>query len=710
MQTTDLPILEFLKNAAQLKLPLYQRWYDWKTDHCDRLLDDALRTGSDPGINNHYVGTITTVSPHPSQGVWPRPLTVVDGQQRLATLSLLLEAIAQNMPGADAPDGFAPDQIRARFLRDPQETGDRCHKLLLTHNDRDTLLGILHPDKPLPPDPSPRLMENFRHFTSKIRRFSTPELHALCKGIAQFMIVHMALHPSLDNAQQIFESMNDTGLPLSPCDLIRNFLLMDQDERLQAEIYTRHLLPLEKEFGRNNFDEEFATFVRAFLALRTGQRPPQAEIYRSFKEYAASTPVRQAPRTALTEDLHTLGRFYCAISRETEKDPQLRAAFGRLLELRAETALPLLLRLYQEWACGCLQKDEFARIARTVENYLVRRAVCTLHPGSHIHTFTRLARSSELGPRGHFDYVNTQLLLQSETARFPSDEEFRHTLKSADLYSRPCAQHVLASLENHDSREFLPLDDYSVEHIMPQQSPLPPAWRRELGRKHQRIHDRWVHTLGNLTLTRYNPELGARSFADKRDAEGGYRSSRLRTLNADLRKAPAWTRKALKRRGQRLSRIALSVWPYPSVSAATLEEARERARRIWTVEDHPQLQPGTPMRELYDLICQAFAKLDLQQPEPLRNYISFKAGGANVVDIIPLRHQLKCYLNTTLGQLSDPHGMAVAHPRSKHSGTGDVLVVVQTASQVPALVELVRQVLDQQQTQSDALDSSHSAS
>ena len=210
------------------------------------------------GINNHYVGTITTVSPHPSEGVWSNPPTVVDGQQRLATLSLLLEAIAQIMPGADAPEGFVPDHIRARFLLDPLATGDRCHKLLLTHNDRDTLIGILDPHKSLPSDPSPRLMENFHHFKSKIARFSTPELQALCNGIARFMIVHMALYPGLDNAQQIFESMNDTGLPLSPSDLIRNVLLIEQRKELQKQIDTDHPKPLEEKFGPSNFDEEIA--------------------------------------------------------------------------------------------------------------------------------------------------------------------------------------------------------------------------------------------------------------------------------------------------------------------------------------------------------------------------------------------------------------------------------------------------------------------
>ena len=710
MQANDLPILDFIRNAVQLRLPLYQRWYDWTTDHCDRLLEDALRTGSDSAIDNHYVGTITTMLPPDAKRTASHPLTVIDGQQRLATLSLLLGAIAQNIPGADAPDGFTPEKIRARYLMDPQESDDRRYKLLLTDNDRDTLLGILHPEKSLPPDPSPRLMENYNHFMSRISGFSTPHVHALCIGINRFRIVHVALSPSEDNAQQIFESMNDTGLPLSPCDLIRNFLLMDQDEELQAEIYTRHLRPLEKEFGRRNFDEEFATFVRAFLALRTGQRPPQAETYRSFKEYAASTPVRQAPRIKLTEDLHNLGLYYCAVSRGTEQDPELRQAFQRLLKLRAEPALPLLLRLYQEWASGHLQKAEFARIVGTVESYLVRRTVCAIHPSPHIYTFTRLARASELGPESHFDYVNTQLLLQPETARFPSNEEFAHTLKTADLYSRPCVHHVLASLENHNTKEYLPLRDYSVEHVMPQQSPLPSEWRKTLGRNHQRIHDRWVHTLGNLTLTRYNSELGSRSFAKKKKAKGGYEDSRIRTLNVDLCEATAWTRKALKRRGRRLAGLALSVWPYPTVPAAMLEEARERARRTWTIDDHSQLQPGRPMRELYDLVCRAFAKLELDQPEPLRKYISFKAGGTNVVDIIPLHDRLRCHLNSKKEQLSDPHRMLVALLRSKHPGSGDVYAEINTSGQIPALVELVRQVLDRQQAQSGQRDSSANAS
>ena len=508
MQANDLPILDFIRNAVQLRLPLYQRWYDWTTDHCDRLLEDALRTGSDSAIDNHYVGTITTMLPPDAKRTASHPLTVIDGQQRLATLSLLLGAIAQNIPGADAPDGFTPEKIRARYLMDPQESDDRRYKLLLTDNDRDTLLGILHPEKSLPPDPSPRLMENYNHFMSRISGFSTPHVHALCIGINRFRIVHVALSPSEDNAQQIFESMNDTGLPLSPCDLIRNFLLMDQDEELQAEIYTRHLRPLEKEFGRRNFDEEFATFVRAFLALRTGQRPPQAETYRSFKEYAASTPVRQAPRIKLTEDLHNLGLYYCAVSRGTEQDPELRQAFQRLLKLRAEPALPLLSGSTRNGRAAISKRlNSPGSSARWKATWSAVPFALSIPAPIFTHSHDWPAQAN-WGQR----VTSTTSTRNSSCSRrprvFPSNEEFAHTLKTADLYSRPCVHHVLASLENHNTKEYLPLRDYSVEHVMPQQSPLPSEWRKTLGRNHQRIHDRWVHTLGNLTLTQV--QFGAR--------------------------------------------------------------------------------------------------------------------------------------------------------------------------------------------------------
>ena len=114
MDTRVTLLLPFIRNAPQLEVPLFQRWYDWDISHCERLWDDAMRVGSDPAIHNHYLGAVTTTSPHPSEGAWEGPTTLVDGQQRLTSVSLLLEAIARHMPANDAPRGFAPDQIRAR--------------------------------------------------------------------------------------------------------------------------------------------------------------------------------------------------------------------------------------------------------------------------------------------------------------------------------------------------------------------------------------------------------------------------------------------------------------------------------------------------------------------------------------------------------------------------------------------------------------------
>ena len=294
MDANVISLLSFMRNVSQLRLPLYQRWYKWEISDCDRLWDDAMRVGSDPDTGRHYMGAITTMFPDPCHDASDGPTTLVDGQQRLATSSLLLEAIARHMPAQDAPPGFAPNQIRARYLMDPLETGEERYKLVLTHSDRQTLFGLLHEDALLPPDPSPNLVETFNHYCRKVRRLSTPELHALCAGITKFMIVHITLHSLLDDAYQIFESLNDRGRLLSPSDLIRLYLLMHEQDDMQQQIHASHLLPLEIEFGRDDYDRNHAAFVRAFLTLRTGQRPPQTEIHPAFKTYANSAAIRQA--------------------------------------------------------------------------------------------------------------------------------------------------------------------------------------------------------------------------------------------------------------------------------------------------------------------------------------------------------------------------------------------------------------------------------
>ena len=319
MQVIDLPLLQFLRNASQLILPIYQRRYRWTTQTYDRLIADALRVGTDPGICSHYVGMITTVSPHPSNGPWQASLTVVDGQQRITTLLMSLAILARYLPGDNTSLGLTPGQIGPYLLWNPHEEGDRRHKLLLTPFDRQTLLGLIHPEESLPEDPSPRLLQNFRHMERRIGQLSPEKLEMLCAGICKLMIVHTVLHPDIDDAQQIFETMNSTGQALDDSDLIRNFLLMNHSSDIQQQIHADCLLPMEREFGRDDYEMHFAIHARAFLALRTGNRPRQADLYTSFKEYASDTAVREAAPDALARDLRTLGQHYCAIMHGREE-------------------------------------------------------------------------------------------------------------------------------------------------------------------------------------------------------------------------------------------------------------------------------------------------------------------------------------------------------------------------------------------------------
>ena len=227
MKATEAKLLDFLKKPDQFVIPIYQRTYSWGEKHCKQLWNDILRTGKDDSILSHFIGSIVYIESDLYQASNRHPLLVIDGQQRLTTVSLLIEALAryiseQNMK--ELMDGFSEEKLRGYYLINPLESGEKRYKLLLTQTDRDSLLALID-DKPLPAPPSLRIKENFEFFEKKIKELGS-DVESLCKGLQKLIIVDISLVRNQDDPQLIFESMNSTGLGLSQADLIRNFILM----------------------------------------------------------------------------------------------------------------------------------------------------------------------------------------------------------------------------------------------------------------------------------------------------------------------------------------------------------------------------------------------------------------------------------------------------------------------------------------------------
>lgn len=367
--------------------------------------------------------------------------------------------------------------------------------------------------------------------------------------------------------------------------------------------------------------------------------------------------------------------------------------FQDLRELRVDVAYPFLLELYADYRGGLLGRDDLLAAVRLVEAYVFRRAVCSIPTNSLNKTFANFARG--LRKDRYLESIKTYLLRLKSYRRFPSDEEFRREIETRDLYNFRVRTYWLRRIENHGRKERVLVDEYTIEHIMPQNEDLPDAWRRALGSAWERVHQTWLNTLGNLTLTGYNSEYSDRPFREKRDMEGGFRDSPLR-VNQGLGQLDDWNETSIRARAERLSRIALQVWPAPVVPDAILSAYESDAElSSYSISDHPQLLSGD-VRDLFEAFRREVLALDSCVTETfLKLYVAYKAE-TNFVDVVPQARQLKLSLNIDSADVNDPRGLCVDVSGRGRWGNGDVEVMLTSMDDLPYVVGLVRQSLEAQ--------------
>ncbi len=692
MKATEAKLLNFLKKSPQFIVPIYQRTYSWTHRQCRQLWDDILRAGPRDDVAAHFVGSIVYIEKGIYQVTSQSPLLVIDGQQRLTTVSLLLEALARHVGDVEPVDGFSAKKIRDFYLLDPREEGERAYKLLLTKTDRDTLLALVR-QKPLPTEPSVRIVENFRFFTERIATLDG-DLTALCLGLAKLVVVDIALSRDQDNPQLIFESMNSTGLELTQADLIRNFILMGLEPKHQDQLYEDHWRPMEQAFGQEAYGSHFDAFMRHYLILKTDMIPKIREVYDAFKAHARRPDVAEAGVDALVAHIHRFASHYCAMALGKEDDKELAAAFRDLRELKVDVAWPFLLELYDDYRAGLLSKDDFLQAVRLVESYVFRRAVCAIPTNSLNKTFATFRRA--LDKSRYFESIQAHFLLLPSYRRFPRDAEFERELKARDLYNFRSRSYWLQRLENHGRKEPVPVDEYTIEHILPQNENLSAAWREALGPDWKRIRETWLHTLGNLTLTGYNPEYSDRPFPEKRDMSGGFRESPLR-LNQGLAQVQVWNEAAIQERADRLAKQALGVWAAPDLPEDVLGRYRSTpgTQAAYTIEDHPYLVAG-PMAGLFQTFRKKVLALDpCVTEEFLKYYVAYKAE-TNFVDVVPQKSRLRLSLNLPFHEIHDPRGLCRDVTNVGRWGNGDVEVDFSKREDLSYVIGFVRQAFEKQ--------------
>ncbi|MEY9851439.1 uncharacterized protein with ParB-like and HNH nuclease domain/predicted transport protein [Leifsonia sp. EB41] len=694
MKAVDSHLLTLLKASNQFVVPIYQRLYSWQDSECEQLWLDVVRAGTDDKLGAHFTGSIVYIARDQRTNTSAEPDLIIDGQQRVTTVTLILAALVRALEkrpdGQREPwDGFSPKKIRNRYLTNDDEEGERQYKLILSQSDKDALISIVAGADPAG-DVVSRVLSNFAFFQQKLANPNL-DLAVVCRGLDKLVVVDVKLERGTDNPQLVFEAMNSTGKKLSQADLIRNYVLMDLSPKEQDMLYTRYWRPMELEFAGAS-DEQFDEFVRHYLTIATGEIPRLDDIYEAFKKHATALEQRDETTQALVIELRQYARRYCAIALGRESDARLRRAFQDLDQVKADVVYPFLLEAYTDYELETISRDEMYEIVQMVISYVFRRAVCRIPTNSLNKTFAGF--SSTIRKDRYLESVKAHFVGLKSYRSFPSDAEFRSALVSTDLYNFRRRSYLLRLLENHGRKEHVTIEDYTIEHILPQNENLSREWREALGPDWQEIQQKYLHTLGNLTLTGYNSEYSDHPFAKKRDMEGGFKDSPLR-LNRGLGKLDEWNVDEIELRAHTLANDALFIWSRPEIPDSVVAEFQQREVADFSIEDHPYLL-SSPRRQLFERFSAETLALDPSiSRQFLKLYVAFKAE-TNFVDIIPQKARMLLSLNIPMENLRDERGLAFDVSNKGHWGNGLSEVGMDEDADFSYILGLVRQAFEYQ--------------
>ena len=562
MEATQAQLLSLLDGKRQFTIPIYQRTYSWQIKHCGQLFEDIVRVGNDDTKPSHFIGSIVYFEPGTAPITSVPEFLVIDGQQRLTTVSLLLLALTHFLKEHDGVslEDESWDEVQETYLINKHRKNDSKFKLLLTQKDKNTFTKLIDGIES-EENYSKRVLENYWFFKGKLQ----PEnIEAVYRGIKKLIIVDVKLAKDKDDPQLIFESLNSTGLDLSQADLVRNYILMDQPTDAQNDLYNKYWYPMEQSFGENI--GSLALFIRDYLTMKEASIPKINLVYEAYKRFLKA-------KNGLTieeamQDLHRYSKFYVGIALLKEKDSDIAKRLTEIAKLKIDTSYPFLLAVYSDYEEEQITKEEFIGIIGLVSNYVFRRAICGIPTNILNKTFPTIHK--RIKPENYLESLKAVFLLMEGSSRFPTDAEFSSALKTKDIYNFRSRNYLLESLENWNRKELVNAKNYTIEHILPQNQNVSPQWQAELGENWQRIKDTYLHTLGNLTLTGYNSELSDRPFSDKKTIPGGFNDSPL-WLNKSVREAQTWNEGAISKRAASLVERACAVWKRPSVAHDRLD-------------------------------------------------------------------------------------------------------------------------------------------
>ncbi|WP_033756351.1 DUF262 and DUF1524 domain-containing protein [Helicobacter pylori] len=686
MKAGEATLLGFFEQnqTNQFVIPIYQRLYSWGKEQCKQLWDDIIKIGGNDKMNGHFIGSILYVR---DGNTHSSPLLIIDGQQRLTTITLLFIALRDHLSDeVKILEKFSREKIES-YLINNNKDGDKKFRLILSESDKDTLLFLIDKDRRKPSEPSLKIMENFKLFEKWISE-NTDKLETIFKGLEKLMIVWIALKKGKDDPQLIFESMNSKGIELTQTDLIRNYIVMETEVKKQEDFYNQYWRAMEENFKQS--EKLFNRFVRHYLTIKTREIPNINKVYEAFKDYRQKKGIEIED---LLKDLQKYCGYFCRIVFKKEADKDLKKALSFLVDLEMDVIYPLLLELYSDYRDGVLSEQDFTSIIYLTESYICRRAVCGLGTNSLNKVFPFVTK--KINKDQYLESIKVHFGYLTEKQRFPNNDEFKEHFITIDFYHFQKREYFLERLENFDTKEPVDTQKCNTEHIMPQTLNL--EWERDLGENFEAIHEKYLHTIGNLTLTGYNSEYSNKPFKEKRDMENGFKQSPLR-LNQSLKDLEVFGEKEIEKRANNLADWALKIWTYPILEAETLEEYKSKKEK--KAYDLSSYKFSPHSRELFDILREKIKALDERITEKFnQQYIAYKFFKISFVDIVVQNKGLKLYLKMNLNELQDEIKEKLKISDVSNIGrpcVGNMEVELETKENIPYCLGLIKQALEKQ--------------
>jgi uncharacterized protein with ParB-like and HNH nuclease domain len=595
MEANPTLIINYFSGFKQNLVPLFQRPYTWGEKQWRTLWEDLLDFyGYAEGESRatHFMGAVVTM-PARSVPVGVSKFSVIDGQQRLTTIALLLCAIRDALPGEDE---VQKSKIQSFYLTNYGNPGLDFFKFLPTQGDREAYSPIVQNlATPFPDSQFKKAYDFFRRrLRDQVDDGVTVDASKILHLVENRLMVVMINLSDNDDPYLIFESLNFKGSPLEQADLVRNYFLMRFAVTEQQAVYDQIWLPMQERLGPN-----LTEFMRHFLGAE-GEDVRKGDVYASIKRLV--TDAENASVRLLMSRMEKLSVLYSRIATVApEPIIRLKSYFEYFRRLDFGTVYPLLLALYEDYEDGQFVEDEFLSVLRILFSFTIRRMVVGVPSNSLAGMFVGLCKSKPVTETPSA-WLSSILSLEQRNRRWPSDLEFSEYWVNSDMYhSRRACPVILETIESHfDHHEPVQLDQTTIEHVMPQV--LSPEWQVMLGNDGLTTHARWLHTIGNLTLTGYNPELGNKSYVEKRSIYGLSHFE----LNRYFANFESWGQPMIADRATALFKVALQLWPRPAdavvdaLEAAKVTSAAFHPECVRRVEQHLKIQLSKVSQTKYE--------------------------------------------------------------------------------------------------------------